>query len=91
MPFNITSKFVQSSWCQNTELLAQNTSMLKQFVQLYTTVATSNQTIKELQGQLSKNSKNSSNPPSSNELKKTPVDKTEVFVIKTGKRQSGDK
>ncbi len=48
-----------------------------------------NQTIKELQEQLKMNSKNSSKPPSSDGLKKPPVNKNNSLRQSSGKKQGG--
>ena len=63
MPVNVTLEMVQ-------QLLEQNASLLKQNEMLTATIAELNQTIQELKGQLNKNSKNSSKPPSSDGYKK---------------------
>ncbi len=63
MPVNVTLEMVQ-------QLLEQNASLLKQNEILTATIAELNQTIQELKGQLNKNSKNSSKPPSSDGYKK---------------------
>lgn len=71
MPMNITVELVQ-----NAELRAQNTAMLGQLAQLNATVESLTQTIKELQEQKNKNSKNSSKPPSCDGLKRGTKDKS---------------
>lgn len=76
MPINITIEFVQNLLDQNAELLAQNTAMVEQLAQLNATVEALTQTIKELQEQKNKNSKNSSKPPSSDGLKKETKNKS---------------
>ena len=63
MPVNVTLEMVQ-------QLLEQNASLLRQNEILTATIAELNQTIQELKGQLNKNSKNSSKPPSSDGYKK---------------------
>lgn len=68
MPINITEEFVRN-------LMEQNTALIAQVANLSATVESLNQTIKELQEQLNKNSRNSSKPPSSDGLKKLPVNK----------------
>ena len=64
MPVNITMEFVQQLLEQNTALLKQNTVLTDQVDELNATVRELNQTIRELKEQLSKNSNNSSKPPS---------------------------
>lgn len=76
MPINITVELVQNLLVQNAELRAQNTAMLEQLAQLNATVESLTQTIKELQEQKNKNSKNSSKPPSSDGLKRGTKDKS---------------
>ena len=56
---------------------------------LTATVAELNQTIKELKEQINKNSKNSYKPPSSDGLKKQPVNKNRSLREKTGTRVDG--
>ena len=68
MPINITEEFVRN-------LMEQNAALITQVANLTATVDSLQQTIKELQEQLNKNSKNSSKPPSSDGLKKPPVNK----------------
>ena len=68
MPINITEEFVRN-------LMEQNAALITQVANLSATVDSLQQTIKELQEQLNKNSKNSSKPPSSDGLKKPPVNK----------------
>ena len=70
MPINITAELVQDLLEQNADLRAQNTAMIEQLARLNATVDSLQQTIKELQEQINKNSKNSSKPPSSDGLKK---------------------
>lgn len=69
----------------NAELLDQNASMIKQIDALSANINELNQTIKELQEQINKNSKNSSNPPSCDGLKKPPVNKDRSLRDKSGK------
>ena len=68
MPVNITEDFVRQLMEQIDFLTAQNKALTD-------TITDLNQTIKELKEQLNKNSKNSSKPPSSDGLKKPPVNK----------------
>lgn len=87
MPINITVELVQNLLEQNADLRAQNTAMIEQLAQLNATVDSLQQTIKNLQEQLNKNSKNSSKPPSSDGLKKPPVNKERSLRGKSGKKQ----
>ena len=80
MPINITEEFVRN-------LMEQNAALIAQVANLTTTVESLNQTIKELQEQVNKNSKNSSKPPSSDGLKKPPVNKDRSLRGKSGKKQ----
>ena len=57
MPINITVELVQNLLEQNADLRAQNTAMIEQLAQLNATVDSLQQTIKNLQEQLNKNSK----------------------------------
>lgn len=68
MPINITEEFVRN-------LMEQNVAFIAQVADFSATVESLNQTIRKLQEQLNKNSKNSSKPPSSDGLKKPPVNK----------------
>ena len=80
MPVNITEEFVR-------HLMEQNIALTKQVDELNATVRELNQTIRELKEQLGKNSKNSSKPPSSDGLKKLPVNKDRSLRPKSGKKQ----
>lgn len=85
MPFNITPEFVQ-------QLLEQNAALTNQVADMAATIKELNQTIKELREQLNKNSKNSSKPPSSDGLKKQPVNKDRSLRKASGRKpgaQSG--
>ena len=78
MPINITEEFVRN-------LIEQNAALIAQVANLSETVESLNQTIKDLQEQLNKNFKNSSKPPSSDGLKKPPVNKDRSLRGKSGK------
>ena len=62
MPINITAELVQNLLEQNADLRAQNIAMIEPLARLNATVDSLQQTIKELQEQINKNSKNSSKP-----------------------------
>ena len=75
---NITEEFVRN-------LIEQNAALIAQVANLSETVESLNQTTKALQEQLNKNSRNSSKPPSSDGLKKPPVNKDRSLRGKSGK------
>ncbi len=79
MPVNITKEFVR-------HLMKQNAALTKQVDELNATVKGLAQTIRELKEQINKNSQNSSKPPSSDGLKKLPVNKDQSLRrhLKTG-------
>ena len=87
MPVNITMEFVQQLMEQNTALLKQNAVLTDQVDELTATVRELNQTIRELKEQLGKNSKNSSKPPSSDDLRKPPSDRNRSLRQKSGRKQ----
>ena len=80
MPINITEEFVRG-------LMEQNSALIAQVAVLSANIESLNQTIRELQEQVNKNSKNSSKPPSSDGLKKPPVNKDRSLRGKSGKKQ----
>lgn len=69
----------------------QNATLMTQIESLTNTVNKLNERIKELEEQLGKNSGNSSKPPSSDGLKKKPVNKNQSLRKKTGKKAGGQK
>lgn len=86
MPVNITMEFVQQLMEQNSKLTAQNEALLLQVAQLTEKVDELTRIIKELQEKTNKNSKNSSKPPSSDGLKKPPVNKNQSLRQKSGRK-----
>lgn len=85
MPVNTTAEFVQQLMEQNLKLTAQNETLLLQVTQLTEKVDKLTRLVKELQEKTNKNSKNSSKPPSSDGLKKPPVNKDQSLRQKEGK------
>jgi uncharacterized coiled-coil protein SlyX len=70
--------------------LIQQFSFVEQTMNsMSTTIAELIQTIKEMKEQLNKNSKNSSQPPSSDRLKKLPVKKDKSLRRSSRKKQGG--
>ncbi len=84
MPVNITEEFVRF-------LMKQNEEQSARIAELSAEIASLNQTIRELKEQLNKNSKNSSKPPSSDELNKPTVKKDRSLRESSGKKQGAQK
>lgn len=86
MPVNTTVEFVQQLMEQNLNLTAHNETLLLQVAQLTEKVDELTRLVRELQEKTNKNSKNSSKPPSSDGLKKPPVNKDHSLRQKSGRK-----